>query len=156
LLTQRNWTIGVVEITLGVTKFMSVASHLLAAIAPLAVWIGFTYGVERLFDGKVAQTTQLDIRLPKQFVRTCGVEKLRASKHVAQVKDLLNVGLTVDLQSEPATSVTVLPVTEDRVRIQGAWLLKNHSHELELLYKSQIDQIAGVLLECNTSGAPAK
>ena len=135
---------------------MSVRSHLLAAITPLAMWIGVSYGFERLIESKVAQTTQIDIRLPKQSLRTCGVEKLRLSTHVARVKDLSTTGLIVQLQSEPPTNLTVLPLTNDRVRIEGGWLLRNHSPALESLYKDQIDLIAGILLECNANGVAAK
>ena len=105
-------------------------------------------------EGKAAELYRLDIPLSKQVLRTCGVEKLRASKKVLHVSDD-NVfgGLLVDL--EPSLlGAQLIPVSPLRTRVQVAWPMRNHTPDTINRAVASADTIAELLLPCNTSPAP--
>src|SRR5436190_484270 len=103
---------------------MSLRSHLVVACLPLAAWLSGQYLLAGVVEGKAAELYRLDIRLSKQALRTCGAERLRASKMVLRVaNDNMFGGLIVDLEPK-WLGVQLIPVSPLRTRIQVAWSMR--------------------------------
>ena len=135
---------------------MSLRSHVFAAVVPLVAWVGIEHLSTVVLEGKAAEIYQLDIRMSKQALRTCGVAKLRASTKISRVlEDNMFGGLIVELGPNSGFGVDLMPISEVRTRIRVSWPSRDQSPETFRRAQAAADTIAEIVVPCGIEASPA-
>ncbi len=127
---------------------MSIASHLLAAVLGVGIATGVYLAGDFLVASKAVAVEDLDIRLSKQQLMTCGVERLRALPHVRRIENSTG-GLLVTSNAVPPSQQHVMPVSADRVRLTEAWGADEDSPERRIQARKNLDALADALIGCS-------
>ena len=127
---------------------MSLRSHILAAALPIAALAGGAYTWSEFFEGKLVESSQLDVFLPKEQLRTCGVAKLRSIDGQPRVKDDGVGGLALEYSGEPKMSLWVRSVSDHRTRIQATWRRQDDKPEVRSSYERLSAAVAEHLAQC--------
>lgn len=125
---------------------MSIASHLVAAVVGAGALLGVDAMYKLFMEPKLVRSANLDVRMSRQNLRTCGVKKLRASPLVDRLMDDGTDGLMIYLRAPDAPSfVSAKARTPLRVRLDTGWPEASHSYAMERHAIGRLEEIAEVL-----------